>query len=119
MYLLDIDRAKNRVHLTLSDHFDTEQAAALLQEMRQRIEELKPEFSVLCDVSILETFDTDAKTHFRGIMDLCNERCVGKVIRIIPDPLNNFGLNIMSMFHYCDNVKIITCESFEEAQKHL
>lgn len=119
MYLLEIDGVKNCAHVTLTDHFDTDQAEALLNEMQQRIEELKPEFRVLCDVSRLEAFDSAAKTYFRSIMDLCNENRVGKVIRIFPDPMNNFGLNIMSMFHYCDRVKIITCESLNEARKHL
>ena len=49
---------------------------------------------------------------------ICRESGVCKVIRIIPDSLNNYGLTIMSYFHY-KNVPVVTCPNLQEALIHL
>ena len=56
---------------------------------------------------------------FRGIMDLCNEHGVKKVIRIVPNPLHDFGLTGMSHFHYGSGVKVVTCRNLDEAIDYL
>ena len=119
MQLLDIDLTHNRVHITLSETFNEPEALALLAEIESRLAELKSGFIVLCDLTSLHKFDHVARMHFRRIMDLCNNCGVGKVIRIVPNPLNDFGLTILSHFHYGNGVPIITCRSFGEASKHL
>lgn len=119
MYLLEIDREHNRIHITLSERFDELQAKALLDELGQRLAELEQDFQVLCDLTTLAEFDQSARVHFRDVMDLCNKSGVQKIIRIIPNPLDNFGLTVMSYFHYDGNVQVLTCKSFNEALKHL
>lgn len=119
MYLLEIDRAKNRIHITLSDRFDEPQAIAMLDELRLRFGELEQDFHVLCDLTTLEEFHHAARRHFRDVMDLCNEGGVRKIIRIIPNPLDNFGLSIMAHFHYDDKIPVITCKDLTEALKYL
>jgi hypothetical protein len=52
-------------------------------------------------------------------MDLCNENGVGKVVRIVPCPLSDFALTIMSYFHYDHGVPVITCKNFDEASRHF
>ncbi|VGO15834.1 hypothetical protein PDESU_04421 [Pontiella desulfatans] len=119
MYLLEIDQTHNRTHLTLSDHFDESEAKSLLDEFQQRIGELKPDFHVLCDLTTLDEFESEARTHFRELMDYFNGNGVRKIIRITSKPLHDFGLTVMSHFHYGNDVHVITCETFKEAQKHL
>jgi hypothetical protein len=119
MYLLGIDRTQNRIHITLLDRIDELQAKALLEEARTRLEELVPRFHVLCDLTALEELDHSAVKHFEAMMDLYNEYGVCKVIRIIPNPLQNFGFTIMSQFHYDREIPIITCSNFQEALAHL
>ncbi|MDF7824412.1 hypothetical protein P4B35_10345 [Pontiellaceae bacterium B12227] len=119
MYLLEIDRKHNRIHLMMSEHFDAPQAESLLADAQARAEEMETGFHVLCDLTTLEEFDPEAKTIFRRFMDLMNQRGAHKIIRIIPDPLDNFGLTVMSYFHYDDSVHIITCKTLKEALTHL
>lgn len=119
MYLLEIDHKNNRVHLTLSERFDEAQAHSLLRELRQRFEELGEDFHVLCDMTSLTEFEHSARPHFRAMMDVCNEGGVKKIIRILPNPLHDFGLTVMSHFHYGNGVQIVTCKTFDEALKHL
>lgn len=119
MYLLEIDHAQNRLHLMMSERFDAPQAESLLNEAQNRTQEMNDGFHVLCDLTTLEEFDPAAKAVFRRFMDLINKNGAHKIIRIIPDPLNNFGLTVMSIFHYDDSVRIITCKTLKEALTHL
>lgn len=119
MYLLEIDHKHNRIHLMMSERFDAPQAESLLVDAQTRAEEMKAGFHVLCDLTTLEEFDPDAKATFRRFMDLMNRSGARKIIRIIPDPLDNFGLTVMSIFHYDDSVHIINCKTLKEALTHL
>lgn len=118
MYLLHIDHVIGRLHVILSGIFDDRQAEALRSELAQRIHELPGKFHVLCDVSSLEKFDRSARKNYRTVMDMLAAAGVHKVVRIVPDVHHNFGLTVMSHFHYAD-IPVITCRSFDEALRHL
>lgn len=119
MYLLEVDPVRNRLHITLAGAFSESDAKALHSELEERLAELKSDFHVLCDLSSLEDFEKTARPHYRAVMDLCSHSGARKVIRIIPDPLNNFGVTIMSNIHYDSTVPIINCKSLKEARKHF
>ncbi len=63
--------------------------------------------------------DVTCVRHIANIMELCDEKCVNAVVRIIPDPKRDIGLQIMSYFHYRGDVKIVTCENLKDATKIL
>ena len=52
-------------------------------------------------------------------VDLCNKQGIEMVVRVIPDPQKDIGLNILSLFHYRRRVRIVTCATLEEAMKAL
>ena len=119
MYLLEIDQKHNRVHITLADHFTEREARALLEEFSKRLGEISNNCHVLCDLSCVEQFDLEAKKVYRQVMDLCNENGTERVVRIFDDPMNTFGMSIMSYFHYDDSVKVKACNSYSQALRHL
>ena len=53
------------------------------------------------------------------VMDLFNAKGVAMVVRVIPDPKRDIGLNILSLFHYSRKVRIVTVKSLDEATKLL
>ncbi len=77
------------------------------------------DFQLLVDFTALESMDTDCVLHIKNIMELCDENGVSAVVRIIPDPKRDIGLQIMSHFHYSGDVKIVTCENLSDATKIL
>jgi hypothetical protein len=52
-------------------------------------------------------------------MDLLNQHGVAMIVRVIPDPHKDIGLNILSLFHYRRGIRIVTCKTMEEARTVL
>jgi hypothetical protein len=76
---------------------------------------LPREFRLLADLSTLMSMDVACAPSIERVMDLCQEHGVAEIIRIIPDPSRDIGMQIMSMFHYGSGVRILTCSTQEEA----
>jgi hypothetical protein len=74
---------------------------------------------VLVDLTDLEKMDVGCASFIEAAMDLCNEKGASTVVRVIPDPHRDIGLQIMSIFHYSGDVRIITCQSLAEANEIL
>jgi hypothetical protein len=88
-------------------------------DIRSLLSDLQPGFSLLVDLTYLRTMSEECAPQISDVMDLCDEKGVGRVIRIIPDPAKDIGLTILSRFHYPHKPRMILCESFSEAAKHL
>ena len=63
--------------------------------------------------------DLQCRPHINRVMDLCDDAGIDMVVRVIPDPRKDIGLNIMSLFHYRRGLPIVTFESLPEALKIL
>ena len=63
--------------------------------------------------------DVACAPHIEKAMDLCNEKGASIVVRVIPDPTRDIGLQIMSVFHYDGRVRIVTCTTLAEAEEIL
>ncbi len=89
----------------------------------QQVEALLPQvragFVVLADMSELEVMELDCGPHIARIMDLCKAHGVSMVVRVIPDPKKDIGINILSLIHYRGAVKLVTCDTLAEAEKFL
>ena len=119
MYLLEIDQSRDILHLTLMGTIDAAEAETVLSELERRREELQKGFTILTDLTSLEALEPSTAPYIQKTMDLCNECGVGKVIRIILEPAQNFGFTVMSYFHYDEGVPVVTCSTLEEAAKRF
>jgi hypothetical protein len=63
--------------------------------------------------------DPAAASHVAEIMDALAEKRVGSVIRVVPDPHKDIGLNILSQFHYGAGINIATFETLVDALQSL
>jgi hypothetical protein len=63
--------------------------------------------------------DLTCVPYIKRMMDVCNKKGVELVVRVIPDPQKDIGLNILSLFHYRRRVRIVTCQTLAEAKKVL
>jgi len=94
-----------------------------LERHRSDVEALMAElpsgFRVLVDLSELNEMDLDCMTEIGRIMELIDRSGVGLIVRVIPDPTKDIGLNIFSIFHYPHRPQIATCKTMTEAARAL
>jgi hypothetical protein len=95
------------------------EVAAVAQQVRKMMNEMTPGFRVLTDFRHLDRMEPAAAIHIAEIMDALAEKKVVVVVRVVPDPHKDIGLNILSQFHYGPNIKLATFESLAAALSML
>jgi anti-anti-sigma regulatory factor len=90
-----------------------------LEQIRNGLTKLQSGFRLLADLSELQSMDVACAPFIEKAMDMCNEKGASMVVRVIPDPQRDIGLQIMSIFHYGGDVKIVTCETLAQAAELL
>jgi anti-anti-sigma regulatory factor len=90
-----------------------------LEEIRTGLSRLPSGFRLLADLTQLESMDVGCAPFIEKAMDMCNEKGASMVVRVIPDPRRDIGLQIMSIFHYRGGVQIFTCETLAQADDLL
>jgi len=119
MYYSSIDETGNLLRISYAARVDAGEMRRCAQECEKAVQKLRPGFRVLTDLSQLERMDLACVPDIKRMMDVCNKAGAELVVRVIPDPHKDIGLNIMSLFHYRKRVQIVTCQSLEEAHKLL
>ena len=90
-----------------------------LADLKTQLGGLSPGFTLLADFSQLESMDLDCAPKLGRVMDLVGQAGVGLVVRVIPDPSKDIGMNILTVFHYPHHPRIVTCESMAAAAREL
>jgi hypothetical protein len=116
---LKLEPARNLVVVRYHGRVGPDDAQRYLEEARPALSAMQPGFRLLADLTHLEAMDVACAPYIRQIMDLFNEKGIALVVRVIPDPSLDIGLQIMSLFHYGGNVRIVTCATLEEAMRAL
>jgi len=119
MSQVEVDRSRNLLKISYAQHVGPEDTQRVVEQAPTLLPELRPGFRLLGDLSGVESMDLACVPHIERMMDLCNKNGVEMVVRVIPDPHKDIGLNILSLFHYHRRVKIVTCETLEEALEVL
>jgi anti-anti-sigma regulatory factor len=119
MFQVQSDKAKNLLEIHFSGNVTVEEAKESLEKVRAELSRFQQGFTLLTDLSKLENMSPACAPSIEATMDACRKAGVGKVVRVIPDPHKDIGLSIMSLFHYPRKIRIITCETMNEAKKIL
>jgi hypothetical protein len=89
------------------------------EELRRVVADLGAGFRMLTDLADLEAMGEDCGAELGRIMDFLKAAGLEMVVRIIPDPRKDIGLNILSVFHYGRSVRTVTCKDIAEAMHTL
>ena len=119
MFQAEVDKSKNLLKISYAQHVGPEDTKHGAERIRVLLADVQPGFRLLTDLSGLESMDLACVPHIERVMDLCNKKGVETVVRVIPDPHKDIGMNILSLFHYRRRVHIVTCETLAEAMKAL
>jgi hypothetical protein len=112
-------KSTNLLKVLYTGHIKPEEAKNAAQDIEKLLGEVESGFLLLTDMRSLETMDLGCVPFIEQVMDACNDRGIALVVRIIPDPHKDIGLNILSLFHYRRGVRIVTCQKLEEAERAL
>jgi len=119
MYSVEADKSKRLVVISAAGRVTKEEAKQAAQRMRDIVKDFASGFRVLADFQWLQSMDAAAARHVAEIMDTLTEKQVASVIRVMPDPHKDIGLNILSQFHYGPEIQITTFETLADALQSL
>jgi anti-anti-sigma regulatory factor len=119
MFRIELDRPQNWLTIGYSGYVSPDETHRCAEEVRVAMTKVKPGFRLLVDLTDLQSMEVSCAPHIRNIMEMCNQEGVSAVVRAIPNPKQDIGLQIMSYFHYSGEVRIVTCPNVDEALEQL
>jgi hypothetical protein len=119
MFSIEANDDERLIKISWSGKVDSEEMRRCAEEMGVTAFKMQPGFRLLADMTNLESMDYAGVPYITSVMDLCMARQVEQVIRVIPDPHKDIGLNIMSYFHYGPGVRVAVCQNLADAMRLL
>lgn len=119
MYLATSNRSKQLIHVSLIEHVRVEELQRGMADLITLLSDLPSGFRLLADLGRLESVENGCAEEIGKVMELFDQKGVGLIVRVIPDPTRDIGLNILSVFHYRSRPRTITCETMTEAAERL
>ena len=89
------------------------------EELTKQLGELSPGFRLLADFSQMESMGLDCAPELGRMMDLIGRAGVDLVVRVIPEPGQDIGMNILTVFHYPHRPRTVTCKSWSRRPELL
>lgn len=119
MFLVTSNPTKQLLVMRYCDRVTAKHLKASRNDLKALLAELKPGFNILADFSQLESMAADCVPEVGVGMELVDAAKPGLLVRVIPDPSKDIGLNILTAFHYKQRPRIVTCETLGEAARAL
>ena len=119
MFNVKLDQESNTLTISYGGLVTPDETWACAAEVRLALTILQPGFRLIADLTELQAMEMACSPVIAKIMEMCNAAGVAEVVRIIPDPTRDIGLQIMSFFHYGPEIRILTCASAAEAEDAL
>src|SRR5215831_14772195 len=115
MFSVEASDDERLIKISWSGHVDLDEMRRCAEEIGFLASKIQPGFRVLADLTGLESMDLAGAPYIGSVMDLCVAKQVKHVVRVIPDPRKDIGLNIMSHFRYGSKIRVTICETLADA----
>ena len=119
MFLATVSKPKQLLYLHFIQHVGVEELERGLADVETLLNDLTSGFRLLTDLRGLDSMDVDCARVIGKVMERCEQKGVGLVVRVIPDPTKDIGMNILSLFHYRHHPRTVTCDNMVEAAERL
>ncbi len=119
MIKFEVDEPKRLLVIRYRGVVEAEETEKGLEQIRNGLAKLESGFRLLADLTELQSMNMACAPFIEKAMDMCNEKGASMVVRVIPDPHRDIGMQIMSIFHYGGGVQIFTCETLAQADDLL
>jgi anti-anti-sigma regulatory factor len=119
MVLATSNKSKRLLHVSYIGLVGPEEVKAALEDLKMLLADLPPDFRLLVDLGRLESMDLACAPELGRAMETIDQHGVGLVVRVIPDPSKDIGLNIFTIFHYAKRPRVVICNNILEAARVL
>ena len=119
MLLVTSNKLKQLLHLSFIGTVRPEDFRNRREDLKAQLAGLSPGFHSLVDLTHLEFMGLDCTVELGRQMELIGKSGVGLLVRVIPDSSKDIGMNILTVFHYPHQLKVVTCQSVTQAVKAL
>ena len=119
MFLVTSNQHKQLLCSSYIGRVTPAELAVGIEDTRRLLADLPPGFRSLVDFARVESIELDCVEPIGRLMDLLDKSGVGLIVRVIPDPAKDIGMNILSVFHYPHRPNFLTVETMAEAGRHL
>ena len=119
MLLVTSNRSRHLLHVRYIERVQPAEFQRSREDLTTQLGELSTGFRLLADFSQLESMGLDCEVELGRMMELIGQAGVGLVVRVIPDPSKDIGMNILTVFHYPHRLRVVTCENLVEAARAL
>jgi hypothetical protein len=119
MVLFTTNKQQRLVYLTYVQQVSPAELESARRELQILLADLVPGFRLLADMTQLESMDADCAPEIGRTMELLDQSGISLIIRVIPDSSKDIGFNILGIFHYAHQPRIITCQNLAEGMQKL
>ncbi|HUJ45409.1 MAG TPA: hypothetical protein VLW52_17575 [Opitutaceae bacterium] len=119
MFLATVSKPQRLLYLSFVQHVSVKELERGRADFVALLADLPSGFRLLTDLSQVESIDVECAREIGRVMELCEQKGVGLVVRVIPDPEKDIGMNLLSLFHYHRHPRIVTCKNMVEAAERL
>jgi len=119
MFLAALNKPRQLLHLSYIQHVTPEELRRGYKDVKAMAADLAPGFRLLADFERLESMDLACRTELGQLMELADQSGVGLLVRVIPDPAKDIGVDILTLFHYRNRPRTVTCKNMVEAAEKL
>jgi hypothetical protein len=119
MFSVEADDINRLIKINWSENVSADEMRECAEQLRALTANMRPGFRLLSDLTGLKSMDPTGASYIGAIMDLFAAKQVGLIVRVIPDPHKDIGLNILSHFHYGSRVQVATYQNLSDALQRL
>ena len=119
MLLATSSKTNQLLMLTYAGHVSLKDLVAARDGISAALAEMSPGVRVLADYTNLDQMDHDCLPEIGRVMEAVDKIGVGMIVRVIPHPDRDPGINIMTRFHYRHAPKIVTCDNLADGLRAL
>lgn len=119
MLLATSNTAKQLLCLTYAQRVSPAELQNGQEDVKALLAGLSPGFRLLADLSQVDSIDLECAPEIGRLMELTDQAGVGLVVRVVPDPNKDIGMNILAVFHYLHHPRMVTCDTLTGAMRAL
>jgi hypothetical protein len=114
MFLATTNKLRRFVHVNFIGKVRVEEIQEGVASIPQLLDDMPTGFTLIMDLERMDSMGKECAKEIGNLMELFDQRGIGKVIRVIPDKAKDIGFQILYLLHYAHHPPVQICESLRQ-----